>query len=232
MSDNAKPLILLTRPKAQSERFARALRDRLGEVEVVIAPLMEVVPLTAPPEAAQARTLIFTSENAVPQAGAGAHRVAWCVGRRTALAAQKAGFLPISVDGTADDLVARLAHERPEGPIWHLHGTHVRGDIAGRLEQAGIAVHEAAVYDQRTVTPDPAFLAGLRRPGAILPIFSPRSAKLLAKAAGDRPPRLTLIAISVAARDALPDPWQSGVDVAESPNAEAILEEIARRIGA
>jgi uroporphyrinogen-III synthase len=231
MPDNGKPLILLTRPLAQSERFARALAAELPDVEVVIAPLMEVVALNAPSRAAAARTLIFTSENAVPQAGSGAGRVAWCVGGRTAQAAQEAGFNAISVAGTADDLVARLITEHPEGPVWHLHGVHVRGDIAGRLEKAGVAVEEAAVYDQRAVPPGAEFHTALARDGVIVPIFSPRSGQLFAQAVGAATPRLTLIAISDAARRALPEAWQNGVELAESPNAEAMLEAITRRIG-
>ncbi|AHM03762.1 Uroporphyrinogen-III synthase [Roseibacterium elongatum DSM 19469] len=232
MSDNPPPLVLLTRPRAQSERFARALDTRLPGVAVAIAPLMEVVPLPAPPEARTAPTMIFTSENAVPQAGAGQGRLAWCVGTRTQAAARAAGFRAHSVDGTANDLVARLAQDPPPGPIWHLHGVHVRGDVAKRLCRAGLDVREAAVYDQREMPPDATLDAALARDGVIAPVFSPRSAKLLAQAAeGADAARLTLVAISAAARDALPAAWQDRTILAETPDAAAILEAIARRIG-
>lgn len=235
MPDNAPPPILLTRPRAASETFARGLRDRLGAVEIIVAPLMEVTQLAPPPEARAARSLIFTSQNAIPQAGPGAGRTAWCVGRKTAEAAEAAGFKAVSVDGTADDLVARLSGTRPEKPLWHLHGRHVRGDVAARLRARGLAVETAEVYDQRAVTPSATFQDAIARPTLIVPLFSPRSAQLFAAAAASRPAPPDLVVISAATREALPENWQGAAHVARAPNAtamrDAVAETITRRIG-
>ena len=64
MSPVSRPPLLLTRPRAGSERFAAQFRARMGaDWPVVIAPLLETAPTGADLPAANA--LILTSEQAV-----------------------------------------------------------------------------------------------------------------------------------------------------------------------
>ena len=87
MPARIRPTLLLTRPRADSLRFARLLPGW----QAVIAPILRIVPVDH--DAARLRAagaLLFTSAHAVAAAGPGAGRAALCVGGRTAEAARKA----------------------------------------------------------------------------------------------------------------------------------------------
>jgi uroporphyrinogen-III synthase len=198
--------LLLTRPRAQSERFARDFAAALGrEIPMVIAPLMEIVPRGLTVDPAAAAGLIFTSENGVAAfAGAEARRhwPVWCVGERTAAAARAAGFVDVWVaGGDAESLVAEILAAHPPGPLLHLRGAHAAGDVPGRLTAGGVPTTTAVVYDQRAQPLTAEALSLLANPGeeVLLPLFSPRSAALLAEAAGGVRARLHPVAISPAA---------------------------------
>ncbi|MDG4650535.1 uroporphyrinogen-III synthase [Roseibacterium sp. SDUM158017] len=228
------PTFLLTRPRAASEAFALELAARWPDARIVVAPLMEIVPLDPPPGLAAAAGLIFTSANAVAQAEPGLGRPAWCVGARTAEAARAAGFDARMAGETADELVDALSGVRPDGLVVHLHGRHRRGHVAERLSAAGLRVEGAAVYDQRPVAPDSLLLDALAAEVLCVPLFSPRSAELFAAAAGPvlgdgLREGIGFVALSEAVRDALPATWRKAAVVAPRPDAEAVLERIARR---
>ena len=155
---------------------------------MVIAPLVEIVarPLTLDP--AGYATLIFTSENGVrhfveqtPSCG----RPAFCVGPRTAAAAECAGFAvqPLTeAGGDAEALLRTLRAAGPALPLLHVRGEHAITDLAGRLEAEGLACDEAVVYAQCDRAPPPAALAALAGPAPVLlPLFSPRSARRAAQ---------------------------------------------------
>jgi uroporphyrinogen-III synthase len=227
--------VLLTRPRGQSAGFAVQVRARLPGARVVVAPLMEIVATGSVPDLGPGDAVIFTSANAVAAAGAGHGRRAYCVGTRTASAAEAAGFAATVAGPTAEALVAELVRLAPEGRLVHLHGLHTRGDVAARLAATGLTVEARSVYDQREVPPGPDFAEALAAPRLVAPLFSPRSARLFAKAAcragvprTPQPPRL--VALSPAVRDALPPDWREGVTVAAAPDASAILDEIARQV--
>lgn len=232
MSDNAAPLILLTRPRAASERAAAALRDRFGDaVTPVIAPLIEIVATMAAWDLSGVDGLIFTSEVGVTTfAGAETRRdlPVWCVGDRTTAAAQAAGFSAVSANGAADDLLAMITKAAPPGRLLHLQGVHTRGDLVPRLRAAGIDTVGLAIYDQ-VETPVPAALkAALSQSDpVIIPLFSPRTAMLFAKTAGEWPGAHCIpVAFSGAVKDQLPDDWKSTCRVTSVPRMEAMLATI------
>lgn len=230
----AAPTLLLTRPRAGSTRFALEIAARWPGARVVIAPLMEVVPTGAPPVLDGLGAAIFTSGNAVARASPGGGLRAYCIGARTAEAAARAGFDAVMAGETADELVERLVDLRPEGPLLHLHGVHQRGDVVPRLAAAGIDARGTEVYDQRAVPPDTVFFDALAARPLLVPLFSPRSAALFREAAepviGVDPAGMHLFALSAAVRDALPPGWHGATDIAARPDAEALLDDIARRI--
>ena len=214
--------ILLTRPRADSERFARMLG-----LPCTIAPLSEVA-FVAP--APRAEALLLTSGNAVAAwvAGGGALGLpAWCVGERTAALAAEAG---LDVRGWAPDAAA-LAAMMPctAPPLVHARGAQVRGDLAGRLRARGLVVSEAVLYEARALP----FASAARRlalAGPVLaPVFSPRGAALLGAA---WPPgasgHLRAVALSDAVADALP---VTAVAVAERPDARAMVAAVRGAIG-
>ncbi|MEQ3643218.1 MAG: uroporphyrinogen-III synthase [Paracoccus sp. (in: a-proteobacteria)] len=202
-----RPILLMTRPGDDSERTAA----RIG-ADVIVAPILQIVPVDHDGAAlAQVPGLVFTSAHAVASAGPGRGRPAICVGERTGQVARDAGFAVIQGAGTADSLVPLIAASPV--PLVHPHGRH----LAQRLAVPGVVV-----YDQQ---PQPltararAALMGARP--VVVPVYSPRSARLLAgMAAGARAP-LWLVAISDAAAAAWTAPAARRA-VADQPSGRAM----------
>ncbi len=222
------PLLLLTRPAPASHRFASE-SAHLG-LETLISPILEIVAVAHDRSRLDAAEgLVITSENAVPFVAPGRGRPAICVGPRSAAVAQAAGFEAIAGPGDAARLMPML---EGLGAGWlHPHGTHV----AKVLPVEGVAV-----YDQRALplTPEARHALSGDRP-VILPLFSPRSARLLAAEAGDASAPLWLVAISPAAASAWAEVAQAKagaiparLEVAATPDAPGILHKIAEMLGA
>jgi len=196
----AKPRLIVTRPQPQAARFARALRRRFpGRARVMLSPVMEIVARPPPAALHAAPALILTSENAVRAggdalpAGAAAH----CVGSRTAAAARRAGLRVETRAETAEALIMRLLAAPPAGPLLWLRGEHGRVAIAERLRKAGREADEAVIYDQRARPLTPAARAVLNGTApVILPLFSPRTARLVAAEAAQARAPLALAALS------------------------------------
>jgi uroporphyrinogen-III synthase len=224
---NPPPVLLLTRPRAQSEGFLRRCEAAAGRrIEAVIAPILEIVPLDAAVDLSGLGGVIFTSANAVSALGDVPGRTglrAWCVGAQTADAARAAGFDAVAAEGDADALLAMILRERPDGPLLHLSGVHRAADVAQRLEEAGIAARTQAVYDQvaRPVSGDERRLLSGSDRRVILPLFSPRSARLLRDAVPEIGDAVLPLAISANVASA----WGTGprpVRVADAPDAAAM----------
>ena len=229
-----RPHLLLTRPRAQSERFAARLGARWPGLAVTMAPLMEIVLQPARADAADGmRGLIFTSENGVAGFLAGCARrdlPVWCVGPRTAETARAAGFGTVHVaGGDAQALLSMLVQTAPPGPLLHLRGQHAARAIADDLRAAGIAAQALVVYDQRARPLDSAARALLERPGeVIVPLFSPRTARLFAASLHDITLRARIhpIAISTAAAQPLSESHAATLHIASAPDATAMLAQI------
>lgn len=241
---NATATILLTRPEAGARAFARALSAAGVTAPVTVAPLLAIVPLdpdgepgaTAPwPDAG----VIFTSAHAVAAHAAltPARPVAWCVGDATAAAARAAGYPARSAAGDAAALVRMIlsAEGAGRGPLVHARGREARGGIAEKLAAAGIPVREVVVYDQVARPLGVAGRALLSGAGAVvMPVFSPRSARLAGQAAADARAALHPVAISAAAARA----WQgTGAPghpplVADRPDAAAMVAAVRRALHA
>ncbi len=194
---------------------------------------MQEIVLLETPAIAENAGLIFTSENGVrayQAAGGKSGLTAYCVGDRTARVAAEAGLNARSAGGAAGDLVALIKGSQPEGPLLHLHGTHVRGDIAEQLNSAGFSVSGHVAYDQRSLSLSDEALAALTGPRRmIVPLFSPRSAALFA---ADLPTdgNPDLICISDATRAALPASLRLTAIVADAPTGAAMLKALARQL--
>ena len=220
--------ILLTRPASQGARFAAALRRRFPGVAVVESPLLAPVLLRPDLPAGVFDAVVFTSETGVASAApyrAHLPRLAFCVGDRTAGAARAAGFDARSAAGDADALVAVLLHLRP-GRVIHLHGDETRGDVAGRLNAAGIAAAAAVTYRQeaRALTPEAQALLQGGLP-VVAPVFSPRTGALLSRAAEGTPAPIWLAALSPAVAESVRLPTARRI-VAARPDADAMLDAI------
>ncbi|WP_284266279.1 uroporphyrinogen-III synthase [Roseicyclus amphidinii] len=235
MSDNADaPLVLITRPRDAAHRFAEEMRAAVGPVAVAIIPMLEIKPVVERVDLEGVSALIFTSAAGVEVFGTltgDRDLPAWCVGDRTAEAAREIGLRATSAGGDAEALVALMAEARPEGRLLHLSGMHTRGDVAGRLFEAGLRAEARAIYDQVAAQPGSELVAALAHPGrVIVPLFSPRSAALFAEAAGTATAQAEIVALSRAVADALPDDMAQGARIADSPDAPAMIRAVAALI--
>jgi uroporphyrinogen-III synthase len=227
MSDNAAPLVILTRPREASERFMEQMRAAFGPVAVKILPLMDIAPLGDALDLDGVAALIFTSAAGVEVFGTlttDRSLPAWCVGDRTAEAARNIGLKATSAGGDAEALIALMAEARPEGRLMHLHGAHVSVNVAERLTRLGLRAEARAIYDQVRVPAGEAMGAALMHPGPILvPLFSPRSARLFVEAAGEVTGDVYPVVISAATCDALPDKLAKRARIADAPDASAMI---------
>ena len=226
----AVPTLILTRPQAASLRFAEGFR---GRARIVISPLIEIEKVAATYSPAAA--VIFSSRNAVessrtlPDIVA---RRAYCVGAATAAAARNAGFEVLGVAETAAALEQEICADAPVGPLLHLRGDVVAYPLAEKLNHAGIETNQAVVYRQspQPLTEEARAVLVSGAP-CIVPLFSPRSARLFAEAAQGGHPALTLVAMSKAVANACDGLMVRAIRVAVAPDAIAMRQMIEEVLG-
>lgn len=224
------PRLILTRPRAQAERFAAGLQL---EIEVVFAPLIEIAWGDCG-SLEGVSGFILTSENGAlalrDQSVAG--RIAYCVGPRTRDVAAGLGLDARDMGGTADRLVEALLAERPDGGLLHLRGAHARGEIAERLRAAGLACEDRVVYDQ-SAQAFPGELAAELAGGApdFVTLFSPRTAQLFAQACPSAP-NVELLCLSDAVAETLDPSAYARIEIADSPTGPSLAEAFYRRAAA
>ncbi len=218
-----RPNILITRPEPKGAAFANALRSRWdGEIDVILSPLLQIVPLcTTLPDA---DAFIFTSTNGVDQAirlGAEPGKTAYCVGEVTGDAASKVGFRVMTGTGDAASMIDMLIRNPPHGSLAHIRGQYARGDIATSLCKAGIACLDVVAYDQASVP-----LSGQAKTvlngetPVMVPLFSPRTAALFSDEGPYHAP-LYVISISDAA---IPDIPMMANHVADRKTGDAMCD--------
>ena len=178
--------VAVTRPQADAERTAAALRAR-GHT-ALLAPLTRIENIAAEIGPGPWSAILISSANAAravathPRCAALTDLPVLAVGQRSAEAARMAGFSDVtSADGDVDDL-ARLAAAHfaaPAAALLYLAGADLAGDLAGALAKHRLAVATAVVY-RATETPFPRALAATLRVGALDAVlhFSHRGAEL------------------------------------------------------
>lgn len=229
MFRQSQATILLTRPLAQSQRFAAEIGGAL------ISPLMATEFLAPMIPAQTYGALILTSETGAEAArrisasGVPLPTLAFCVGNRTAAAAQAAGFNSISAEGDAEDLLTLILQDSSKERLLFIRATDSAGNLQERLVSAGIDCVSAVAYRQKPmpVTHDATVLLQQKTP-VILPIFSPRSAHLLTqelhRIAATAP--ILLVALSPAVANAFAWPTAQ-TQIATHPNSAAMIKAIA-----
>jgi uroporphyrinogen-III synthase len=215
--DPMQPVLIVTRPAPDGARFAA----QCGDMPVILSPLQRIDPIEAN---CTARGAIFTSSNGVAQAArlGLTSGPAWCVGDRTAQLARDAGFDAVSADGDVENLMALIFAAPPDVPVAHIRGNEARGDIGPRLRAAGIDCSDCIAYLQTPLDLTPSAITAIR--GAhpvIIPLFSPRAARLLSEqiALGDH---VTLVAISPAVAELC----KARTVTAQRPNGQAMLDTV------
>lgn len=220
------PILIVTRPAAQSASFAReiaALWD--GPLRIIQSPLIEIVFYA--PHMDQPDAVIFTSANGVTAAGLldlPKGLTAWCVGEKTGQIAAKAGFDPVIGPGDADGLARKIIADAPKGRLLHIRGRHTRGEICEKLTAAGLHCHDVIAYDQKAL---PLSAEAVKALGGtdpvVFPLFSPRTATILTMQ-GPFAAHVHGVAISETAKRALDMQHVSGVRLAARPDNAAMID--------
>jgi uroporphyrinogen-III synthase len=230
MTQQSRPHLLLTRPLAQSQRFAGEVAARFGALQVVISPLLipRFLPAT-PPSGMDG--VIFTSETGVAAAlAAGVQargEAAYCVGARTAAAARLAGFDARDAQGDWQDVAALITREGGQKSLAFLCARQAASQLQTVLTAAGHHIERIEVYTQDAQPLNPAaqaLLAGSHP--VILPLFSPRTAQVFCAQAQPAAP-IYLLGLSNAVTDAYSLPFARKA-VAHRPNSAALLDAFAQ----
>lgn len=213
---------------AQSQRFADQIEQTGG---ALISPLMQPAFLSPPLPPGDFAAVVLTSETGAEAAGRisatgqALPKRAFCVGNRTAEVARARGFKASSAAGNADDLLAHIIAAAPAGRLLLLRGHDSVGDLKQRMVLAGIETVSLIIYRQIAQSLSDAAIAMLQYPRpVILPVFSPRSATLLAeelrRVAAKAP--IWLAALSPAVAEAFDFPTVY-TEIAARPDSAAML---------
>lgn len=175
--------------------------------------------------------MIVTSQNAVAALARltpGRDLWLWCVGEGTAAEARAAGFTAVAGPGDAPGLARLLARSLPGGRVYYPRGADVAHDMSKLLDSAGIETIEAVVYEQVPIAPTAAarhLMAGSAP--VLLPLFSPRAARLVEGAFS--PPRalLRIAAMSAAVARAAAPLAAERLVIAGRPDPVAMLDALA-----
>ena len=221
------PILLLTRPEAQARSFLSDCEMHLGrKVHAVISPLMKIVPFGDLPDLDPYASIVVSSSNAVRRMGNDlAGRRVFTVGAATAGLARSFGAVAAPLGETAEELIRRA--EEIASPALVCRGVHVRLDLCQALGSAGVTCDEAVVYDQVAVPlQEEAESVLVGALPVVAPIFSPRSAELLAEASIAAP--MTIVAMS----DAVAKAWTGpgAIVTADAPNIAAMIKATAEAL--
>ncbi|MEK7246436.1 MAG: uroporphyrinogen-III synthase, partial [Pseudomonadota bacterium] len=228
--------VLVTRPAADAALLAEAL-TRSGH-EVLSEPLLEIVNLAGPPVEVQGvQALLVTSANgarAFAERNAERDLLVLAVGDASAGAARALGFA--RVESPAGDVaaLAELCQRRLDparGPLLHVAGTRVAGDLAGQLGRAGFRYRREVLYQAREASRLSETTRAALEAGALdgVLFFSPRTAQTfvaLANQAGATAAfaRLAAFCLSPAVAAAARAAAWGRIVVAERPEQDSLLE--------
>jgi uroporphyrinogen-III synthase len=235
--------LVVTRPQADGERTAAALRAR-GH-DVLLAPLMRVEPVAADISGGWGGVIVTSANAASAIADNPACKTLlglplYAVGQRSAEAARHAGFTDVtSAGGDVRDLVRLIGerHADAAAPLLYLAGEDRAADLVAELVMHGIAAEMIVVY--RAVTaPFPPELTAALKSGAVDAVlhFSKRSAENYiagAVQAGVAGPALGVRHICLSAQIAAPL-GQAGagrIAIAPRPHEAALLASLDQAQG-
>jgi uroporphyrinogen-III synthase len=236
--------VVITRPQPASERTAAALAAR-GH-DVFQAPLMMVEPVAADLSGTWG-ALVITSANAPgavasnPAFAALLELPVYAVGRRSAEAAQQAGFADVtSAGGDVRDLVQLIAerHADAKAPLLYLAGEDRAADLVGELASHAIAAQMRVVYRAVTAPFPDELVAALEAGGDVQAVlhFSRRSAENYvagARAAGVAEQAMDVRHYCLSAQVAAPlnAAGAKRVAIAPRPEEAALIELLPRSPG-
>lgn len=214
----SQPTLLLTRPMALSTRVAKMVRSELPQAEIVVSPVMKIEPANPVPDLAGYDAVIVTSQSAAPFLPDLMGKPCYVVGEKTAKAVRQKNGEIATVFETAKDLLAGKVVARR---MLVIRGEHAQGDVSKLMNLAGIDTDEVVAYRQvaTALSQEARQLLSSEVP-VVLPLYSPRSARLLADQLDQVGPNLRAIAMS----SAVADEWRKiatpSVCVLDAPTSE------------
>ena len=190
----SKPYLMMIRPKSRARDFVRAVG--VEATRVLYTPLIRIVFNDTVLPNPRGGVFIFTSATgvlAVARQFSGDGRLAFCVGGMTAEQARLAGFNPVVVAQTAQDLLGQI----PIGDYIYVRCAQVAFDLTGGLREKGVGVQDVIAYAQHPRDLTQAEHQSLQNRNLCIPVFSAFGAEcLLPVLAGLDPHRLKILAIS------------------------------------
>ena len=220
--------VLLTRPQAASEDFAARLP---AGIKTLISPVLQIQHRSEKPDLTGIDALAFTSRNGVEAFAATRPPTnirAFCVGDATAELARGAGLDAISAQGDVEALLALITKQKPSN-LLHIRGAHSRGDLTARLTQAGLNARDHVLYDQLQMPLNAEARALLFGPDTvIMPLFSPRSAALVAQqlsgsSRGPMTGRHIALCLSQNVASACGEGIFGSIEICAAPNAASMV---------
>lgn len=214
--------MIVTRPEPKGAAFAAGLRAYLSDVNVVLSPAFDIVQTSVSTDLGNLEGVVFTSAHGVGAVDLPVGLRAWCVGEKTAAAAVAAGFDVVVGPGDAAGLLDVINRRSRRGLLAHIRGRHTRGDVAETLTKMGISCLDIVAYDQclRDLSSDALAILKGENP-VVLPLFSPRTAAILASQGPFTAP-LHLVVMSDAVKRAATGLCAETVIVAAQTNEKAM----------
>ncbi|MFK4770007.1 uroporphyrinogen-III synthase [Rhizobium sp. ZW T2_16] len=231
--------VVVTRPEISAAKTAERLR-LLGH-DPVLLPLSKAMhhPQVATDALALPHSaLIVTSAEALRalantdySSEIGRNIQLFAVGEKTATAANAAGFGNIHIGagngtGLADLIASTL--DKPDLPLLYLAGKPRAGSLEGRLEELGLPVRVAEIYEMIPVEyPPEEFYERLRtRPPQAVLLYSRENALRFFEIVERHALSFTetkILCISTRTADAVPAAFRAHLRIAESPDENALL---------
>ncbi|MCK0141409.1 uroporphyrinogen-III synthase [Aliiroseovarius sp. F20344] len=224
------PILVLTRPKAAALRFLEQVEHEVGyPVAHVLSPAIQIRSFGEWPQLSAGIEVILTSEQAVR--GDLTDVVTHCVGERTAQAAQENGSIVKTVALDAEDLLRSVDALPDSHAFLHLCGSHKAVDITARLTALGRSCRDIQVYEQAAQPLSEQARSVLEgEEPAVLPLFSPRSARLVGESIAKPGPHLHVIGMSAAIATAWHKATGTSCDVVKEPTGDAMVRGIVAAI--
>ena len=232
--------VVLTRPDPDNDALSDALSTH--GIACLVAPMLTIEATDVPGLGAalsEAQAILATSANgirALASAAEGRDVPLIAVGDATAAAARQAGFAQVtSADGDSAALavLAEAELDPKAGPLVHVAGSDVAGDLETILGGAGFDYRRIEVYDAVATTTLPSALSEALRGAAVdgVAFFSPRTAATFAALVReaslvDTLKSVTAYCLSDAVAAAVEaEPWQR-VSIAPRPRIDVLIDQV------
>ena len=175
--------LLITRPFRDGIAFSKLIHSENPHIKTVCNPLFEIETFEVKIELYKVNAFIVTSSNAIRSlvnSGVNFPGPVFCVGRATALLAERAGYHSISSGGTGEDLLKLIKSSGCEGKkLIYFRGEKISRDLVAPLRKNNCYVDEVICYKKSLVSLSSKILNGIAN-GSILgaSFFSKQTAEL------------------------------------------------------